>query len=163
MSESDSSFAPPEDTNPPKKQDKKEKENKKEKKEKKSNKKGKVEESLPIEEVVENEPASNKKEKKLMKRKTEESSPLNETLKNEPVSAKKQKTSDEPTSINGPDGVKMFALGNERYVSRSTFKGVDYINIREFYKAGNDLKPSKKGISLTMEQFEAFKKIVDFV
>ena len=41
----------------------------------------------------------------------------------------------------------MFQLGRKRFASVSTFKGKQYVNIREFYEDKNDnkLKPTKKG------------------
>eukprot|EP01036_Dinobryon_divergens_P044916 gene44916-59953_t len=50
-------------------------------------------------------------------------------------------------------------LGGSKKVSVSTFKGKKYINIREYYtdKASNEEKPGKKGIALTVEQWQALK------
>uniref|UniRef100_A0A0K0EEH6 PC4 domain-containing protein n=1 Tax=Strongyloides stercoralis TaxID=6248 RepID=A0A0K0EEH6_STRER len=118
MSETDDSFAPPEDRNP--------------KKEKKRNKRKENEEN--------DEKVSLKKKQKM--------------------EGKEDTNSDEASFIVGKDGVKMYSLGNERYVSRSGFKGKEYINIREYYKADGELKPGKKGISLTIEQFENLKKVM---
>ena len=41
-------------------------------------------------------------------------------------------------------------LSENRFVSVSSFRGRQYVNIREFYKdESGQLKPSKKGIALT--------------
>lgn len=40
------------------------------------------------------------------------------------------------------------------------FKGRNFVNIREYYSAGGDLRPSKTGIMLTLEQWDALKKCV---
>ncbi|KAK9881241.1 hypothetical protein WA026_015359 [Henosepilachna vigintioctopunctata] len=67
--------------------------------------------------------------------------------------AKKQKKSEDNS----------WDLGKNRFVKLSEFKGKWYVNIREFYEADGDLKPGKKGIMLTMEQWQKFKGIVDDV
>ncbi|XP_030763102.1 RNA polymerase II transcriptional coactivator [Sitophilus oryzae] len=54
-------------------------------------------------------------------------------------------------------------LGNKKFVKISEFKGKVYVNIREFYNADGDLKPGKKGIMLTGEQWQRFKASVDEV
>uniref|UniRef100_A0A0N5C8I7 PC4 domain-containing protein n=1 Tax=Strongyloides papillosus TaxID=174720 RepID=A0A0N5C8I7_STREA len=103
--------------------------------------------------------------KKSMKRKNETKGEKDDGIE-EVSSSKKQKkdktggNSDDAPYITGKDGSKMYSLGNERYVSKSSFKGKEYINIREYYKDGDEMKPGKKGISLTMEQFEALKNAI---
>ncbi|KAJ8922985.1 hypothetical protein NQ315_001533 [Exocentrus adspersus] len=53
-------------------------------------------------------------------------------------------------------------LGKNRFVKLSEFKGKWYVNIREFYNDdGGALKPTKKGIMLTMEQWQKFKGTID--
>lgn len=64
---------------------------------------------------------------------------------------KKAKRDDEENS---------WELGNKRFVKLSEFKGKWYVNIREFYDAGGELKPTKKGVMLTMEQWQKFKGLV---
>ncbi|KAF5293760.1 hypothetical protein FQA39_LY03245 [Lamprigera yunnana] len=54
-----------------------------------------------------------------------------------------------------------WSLGKNRFVKLTEFKGKWYINIREFYDAGGELKPGKKGIMLTMEQWHLFKGSID--
>ncbi|OMJ90781.1 hypothetical protein SteCoe_6760 [Stentor coeruleus] len=46
-------------------------------------------------------------------------------------------------------------LSSQRFVEASKFRGKTYISIREFYEdpEGN-LKPGKKGISLTIDQWK---------
>ncbi|KAF2879016.1 hypothetical protein ILUMI_27157 [Ignelater luminosus] len=64
--------------------------------------------------------------------------------------AKKQKTEEENS----------WDLGKNRFVKLSEFKGKWYVNIREFYDSGGELKPGKKGIMLTMEQWQKFKSVM---
>ncbi|XP_044758705.1 RNA polymerase II transcriptional coactivator [Coccinella septempunctata] len=66
--------------------------------------------------------------------------------------AKKQKKS--------PEDENSWDLGKNRFVKLSEFKGKWYVNIREFYEANGELKPGKKGIMLTMEQWQKFKGMV---
>ncbi|RZC32908.1 activated RNA polymerase II transcriptional coactivator p15 [Asbolus verrucosus] len=71
--------------------------------------------------------------------------------------AKKQKTQ----SRGGSDGEEnSWDLGKNRFVKLSEFKGKWYVNIREFYNADGELRPGKKGIMLTMEQWQKFKDII---
>lgn len=51
-------------------------------------------------------------------------------------------------------------LGKQRHVKLTEFKGKWYVDIREFYDAGGELKPTKKGLMLTMEQWQKLKDIV---
>mmetsp|Transcript_11265 Transcript_11265/g.11301 ORF Transcript_11265/g.11301 Transcript_11265/m.11301 type:complete len:110 (+) Transcript_11265:80-409(+) len=70
--------------------------------------------------------------------------------------SKKQRT--EEKSTNKGDGI--FSIGRDRKVSVSDFKGKKYINIREYYtdKSTGEEKPGKKGIALTVEQWESLKE-----
>ncbi|KAK4874514.1 hypothetical protein RN001_013874 [Aquatica leii] len=54
----------------------------------------------------------------------------------------------------------LWNIGKNRMVKLSEFKGKWYVNIREYYDAGGELRPGKKGIMLTMEQWQAFKGII---
>lgn len=54
----------------------------------------------------------------------------------------------------------MYQLSNNRFVNVSEFKGKALVNIREYYESNGKFLPGKKGISLTAEQWDAFKKVV---
>ena len=54
---------------------------------------------------------------------------------------------------NGDEEEKI-SLGQRRFVDVSKFRGQYYVNIREYYKEENTLKPSKKGIALKVEEWE---------
>jgi hypothetical protein len=52
-------------------------------------------------------------------------------------------------------------LGNKRKrVSVGEFKGKVNVNLREYFQKDNDWLPTKKGITLSTEQWEIFKKLV---
>uniref|UniRef100_A0A8B9BGF4 Activated RNA polymerase II transcriptional coactivator p15 n=2 Tax=Anser TaxID=8842 RepID=A0A8B9BGF4_9AVES len=55
----------------------------------------------------------------------------------------------------------MFQIGKMRYVRVSCFKGKVLVDIREFYvdKEG-DMKPGRKGIALSAEEWNQLKKII---
>jgi len=62
------------------------------------------------------------------------------------------------------DGLKMGAsevpkikLTEKIQISVRKFKSMTLVDIREYYKAGDELKPGKKGISLTIEQYRCLK------
>ena len=55
------------------------------------------------------------------------------------------------------------ALDTRRFVSVSSFHGKSLVDIREFYVDGGELKPGKKGISLTTEQWEKLGQDIDGV
>lgn len=70
-----------------------------------------------------------------------------------PKAAKKLKAS---TVSETKHDAKIFDLGGHRKVSINQFKGSTLIDIREFYKdKSGEMKPGKKGISLTVEQFDS--------
>ncbi|KAK3301400.1 transcriptional Coactivator p15-domain-containing protein [Chaetomium fimeti] len=52
-------------------------------------------------------------------------------------------------------------IGNNRRVGPSQFKGATLVNIREFYTTPDgELKPGKKGISLSLDQYNALLKAI---
>ncbi|ESP00724.1 hypothetical protein LOTGIDRAFT_112486, partial [Lottia gigantea] len=51
----------------------------------------------------------------------------------------------------------VFQLARMRYVSVSEFRGKVMVGIREYYDADGEMRPGKKGISLSLEQWAALK------
>jgi len=74
---------------------------------------------------------------------------------------KKSKKDDAEILDESDDGKTEWELGKMRKVSLNEFKGRVLVDIREFYSdAGGDIKPGKKGISLSPEQWEALKAAI---
>ncbi|KAN0037279.1 hypothetical protein ACTFIV_002617 [Dictyostelium citrinum] len=71
------------------------------------------------------------------------------------VVVKKSKTPSTSSSSSSSTNEKSISLSDKRKISYSNFKGLERIDIREYYedKSSGELKPSSKGISLTKEQF----------
>ncbi|THH06600.1 hypothetical protein EW145_g3975 [Phellinidium pouzarii] len=55
------------------------------------------------------------------------------------------------------EGEKFVDLGKKRRATVRSFKSQLMVDIREFYGSEDDLKPGKKGISLSIEQWEELK------
>ncbi|KAK1654204.1 transcriptional Coactivator p15 [Colletotrichum phormii] len=75
-------------------------------------------------------------------------------------SNKKTKTAKTGGSKDGvdKDGNSFWDLSNKRRIGLSQFKNTTFVNIREFYEKDGDMLPGKKGISLTVPQYEALVK-----
>lgn len=58
------------------------------------------------------------------------------------------------------DGNHYWEIAPKRRVGVSKFKNNTLVNIREYYEADGQMKPGKKGISLTVEQYQAFIKVI---
>ncbi|KAM8986592.1 activated RNA polymerase II transcriptional coactivator p15-like [Ara ararauna] len=74
--------------------------------------------------------------------------------------AKSSKVMENPMGRGGEEGA-MFQIGYMRYVHVSCFKGKVLVDIREFYAdKDGDMKPGKKGIALSAEQWNQLKEII---
>ncbi|KAG5180002.1 activated RNA polymerase II transcriptional coactivator p15-like protein [Tribonema minus] len=90
----------------------------------------------------------------------EDDSEEEEKVKPKAKKAKKQKEAKEATK-DFESGVE---IGGTRRISVRTFKGKTLIDIREYYTdSSGTAKPGKKGISLSPEQWNGLKAIVDDV
>lgn len=74
---------------------------------------------------------------------------------------KKSKTSTSSKKNDNEGGDDSWNLGKNKLIKLTEFKGQWYVNIREFYNSGGELKPSKKGIMLTMEQYQKLKGFIE--
>ncbi|KAI1140382.1 PC4-domain-containing protein [Hypoxylon sp. FL0543] len=76
-------------------------------------------------------------------------------------SSKKTKTTPATDTGKDDEGNSFWSLGGTRRVTISAFKGKTFINIREYYTdASGDLKPGKKGIMLTPEQYNTLVQAI---
>ncbi|VIO89808.1 RNA polymerase II transcriptional coactivator, putative [Brugia malayi] len=101
---------------------------------------------------------SKKGRKKEAKRVRENSTSDESIIDKNPV--KKGRTNG--GSFKNADGDEMFELGKMRFVTVRSFKGKSLIDIREYYqdKGSGELKPGRKGISLSGEQYQRLKAIM---
>jgi len=60
-------------------------------------------------------------------------------------------------------GDKYIDLGKKRRATVRSFKGTTYLDIREYYDAGGEERPGKKGISLSTEQWSALKENAEII
>ncbi|KAF9521018.1 hypothetical protein BS47DRAFT_1378456 [Hydnum rufescens UP504] len=114
-------------------------------------------------------------EKKKKVKKTTEKKPKELKEPKKESKAKKQRQKPEPTAdedeeasgggaegqvLEGEGGEKYISLGNLRRAAITGFKGKVYVNIREYYEDKKDgqEKPGKKGIMLSLEQWEVLKR-----
>ncbi|KAJ2974177.1 hypothetical protein NUW58_g8742 [Xylaria curta] len=67
----------------------------------------------------------------------------------------KTKTAAQAHAGKDDEGNSFWPLSNTRRITIQHFKGKDYINIREYYDNNGDIRPGKKGIMLTLEQYDA--------
>jgi hypothetical protein len=60
------------------------------------------------------------------------------------------------SSVTAADGTKLWKLGGNglKHVSVGEFKGTKNVGLREYYEK-DGLRPGKKGINLTVEQFNS--------
>ncbi|KAI0885665.1 PC4-domain-containing protein [Annulohypoxylon maeteangense] len=80
-----------------------------------------------------------------------------EEIKSSKKSTKKSNKKAKTSGDSGKDdeGNSFWSLGGTRRVTISDFKGKTYINIREYYTdASGSLKPGKKGIMISLEQYD---------
>jgi hypothetical protein len=103
---------------------------------------------------------------KSKKRRTESSpKPAGDSdLQQSPV---KRAKIDKDTSSSNPAGQKVdsngdvyWELSRLRRVTVSTFKGKTMVSIREYYEKDKQELPGKKGISMTIDQFNSFIRLL---
>ncbi|VDK59324.1 unnamed protein product [Anisakis simplex] len=95
------------------------------------------------------------------KRKTDkdeqESSSDEGVIDKTPIKKTKQNAS---KHMKNSDGDEMLELGKMRFVTVRSFKGKALIDIREYYQdKSGEIKPGRKGISLSREQYQNFKEL----
>uniref|UniRef100_A0A1I7VPT8 PC4 domain-containing protein n=1 Tax=Loa loa TaxID=7209 RepID=A0A1I7VPT8_LOALO len=103
--------------------------------------------------------SSSAKNKKKRPKETKRNSTSDESIIDK-TPVKKGKSND--GGFKNADGEEMFELGKMRFVTVRSFKGKALIDIREYYqdKGSGELKPGRKGISLSGEQYQRLKAIM---
>ncbi|EAQ92310.1 predicted protein [Chaetomium globosum CBS 148.51] len=76
-------------------------------------------------------------------------------------SKSEKKAKKDLTQGSDAEGNPYWEIGNNRRIGPTRYKGVTLVNIREFYTTPTgELKPAKKGISLTLDQYNALLKVI---
>ncbi|XP_002165392.1 RNA polymerase II transcriptional coactivator isoform X1 [Hydra vulgaris] len=78
---------------------------------------------------------------------------------------KEVKSNDAKSNDVKSENTKSWPLSKQRRVTVDEFRGKKLISIREYYtdKNSGEEKPGKKGISLTLEQWQELVKVVEAV
>ncbi|XP_033125200.1 activated RNA polymerase II transcriptional coactivator p15-like [Anneissia japonica] len=92
-----------------------------------------------------------------------ESSDDSDTEKPVAKKSKKEGKKKSKESSSKDEDPNRFELSRTRFVNVREFKGKVLIDIREYYEAGGEMKPGKKGISLSVDQWKKLKEVVDDV
>ncbi|XP_071118057.1 activated RNA polymerase II transcriptional coactivator p15-like [Haliotis cracherodii] len=103
---------------------------------------------------------SDAEEPKQKKKKTE-AKPEKKSDKAEKREDKKAGGDKARTTKTNSNGEKMFQIARMRYATISEFRGKAMVSIREYYEADGDLRPGKKGISLTLDQWNSLKDQIE--
>ncbi|XP_071488483.1 activated RNA polymerase II transcriptional coactivator p15-like [Diadema setosum] len=78
------------------------------------------------------------------------------------AAAKPAKKPAKKASSDDNDVSSMFSLSRQRFVNVREFRGKVLVDIREYYEPEiGDLKPGKKGISLTVDQWRKLTNQID--
>lgn len=106
------------------------------------------------------EKKSKKEKSKPEKRRVESDSSSDEGVEDK-TPVKKSKNGG-GNRVKNADGEEMIEIGNMRYATVRNFRGKSLIDIREYYldKATGEMRPGKKGISLSKEQYQNFKAVM---
>nr|BAN21015.1 RNA polymerase II transcriptional coactivator [Riptortus pedestris] len=67
------------------------------------------------------------------------------------------------TSTAKDDDEPSWAIDTKRFVKVREFKGKVMVDIREYYDAGGEMKPGKKGICLSVQQWRKLVDVIDEV
>ncbi|XP_046404108.1 activated RNA polymerase II transcriptional coactivator p15 [Ischnura elegans] len=96
----------------------------------------------------------NKDKKKVSE---SESSDSDSSVEEKPAPSKKAKTSNLEKDENGDYS---WHLEKMKYAKVRTFQGKVYVDIREYYQSDGKMKPGKKGISLSVDQWRRIKELM---
>ncbi|KAG8932889.1 hypothetical protein FRC03_012885 [Tulasnella sp. 419] len=91
------------------------------------------------------------------KTKTEKSKPVSKKMSKVRIDSDEDVGSGSTKVKANEQGEKYVQLGTKRRVTVRSFNGKPMVDIREFYEKDGKELPGKKGISLSAEQWQAFK------
>jgi hypothetical protein len=96
---------------------------------------------------------------------TEQQEETTRKRKNAPSGDKEDEEPQKKKKTNENTAETCWELGSNRKVKLNTFKGKQLIDIREYYedKETGELKPGRKGIALTVDQWDKLKKYIDAI
>ncbi|CAL8087277.1 unnamed protein product [Orchesella dallaii] len=83
--------------------------------------------------------------------------PPKKQLKTEPSSAK---SSSSKSKSGGEGEESSWTLDKKRVVKINEFRGTVYVDIREYYEKDGEMRPGKKGISLSASQWQKLKDVM---
>eukprot|EP01016_Furgasonia_blochmanni_P018262 TRINITY_DN2079_c0_g1_i1.p1 TRINITY_DN2079_c0_g1~~TRINITY_DN2079_c0_g1_i1.p1 ORF type:complete len:167 (+),score=57.02 TRINITY_DN2079_c0_g1_i1:120-620(+) len=111
--------------------------------------------------------SKSKKKKQESESEQEEASEQSEEEDNKKRKSNKKSESSKKTNSSNKDIIIerdqiIFEMGNKKRMSIRKFKGKLLIDFREFWQPDgeDDLKPTKKGVSLNIDQWEKLKKFI---
>ena len=125
--------------------------------EKKSEEQSSEENNSDKNDSVSSESEEAKKKKLLNKKRKQEKS--KEKEEKEDKKEKKEKKEKKDIIVNDKDVI--FLLDDRKRVTVHKFKGQLKVDIREFYDDKGEMKPGKKGISLSLEHWKKLKNFID--
>ena len=105
----------------------------------------------------ESQKSEEKKEKKLLDKKREREKEKEKEKENKKEKEKKSKNND----IIVEENEIKFILDNKKRITVHKFKGQIKVDIREFYESNGEMKPGKKGISLSLDNWKKLKGFID--
>lgn len=106
---------------------------------------------------------SSEKEKKVSKKRRNSSNSSNREDKKEKPAKKAAKKSTKRDDVIRENGEIAILLDQYKRLSIRKFKGKLLIDIREFYPSEGEMKPGRKGIALSLDNWNKISEQVDFI
>uniref|UniRef100_H2ZF47 Activated RNA polymerase II transcriptional coactivator p15 n=1 Tax=Ciona savignyi TaxID=51511 RepID=H2ZF47_CIOSA len=106
---------------------------------------------------------SDSEDEKKLKAKLRKEQQQTRKRKHEPQEQKVSKKSNIQTAETDANSNEKILLGKMKFVDVRTFNGKVLIDIREHYQKDGEIKPGRKGISLSTEQWEKLKMSMEEV
>ena len=107
----------------------------------------------------ESQKSEEKKEKKLLDKKREREKEKEKSKEKEKEKEKEKKSKNKDIIVE--ENEIKFILDNKKRITVHKFKGQIKVDIREFYDSNGEMKPGKKGISLSLDNWKKLKGFID--